>query len=84
MVGRRFRNTFCRCTDELSGRATWASVLHLLREIQMTSPAKLQHANRAMMRPQGMRDWILLLAYCWLPASTVSFVLPRHATLEVP
>ena len=36
------------------------------------------------MKPQGMRDWILLLAYCWLPASTVSFVLPRHATLEVP
>ena len=31
-----------------------------------------------------MRGCILLLAYCWLPASTVSFVLPRHATLEVP
>ena len=31
-----------------------------------------------------MPDCILLLAYCWLPASTVSFVLPRHATLEVP
>ena len=82
MVGRRFRDTLCHYTDKHSGRATSASP-HLLRAIEMTSPAKVQHLANTQSSSR-MQPRILLLAYCWLPASTVSFVLPRHATLEVP